>query len=59
MLALGAGLTPAALLAQNEPPPAEGGAPGEEKGRSLDGYILAGCLAGGVLFLVGKSARRS
>jgi hypothetical protein len=53
----GAGLTPTTVLAQNEPPPA--GAEGEEsKGRTLDGYILWGCLSGLILFAVAKSARR-
>jgi len=36
------------------------GAEGEQKstGRSLDGYFLTGLLAGLVLFIVAKSARR-
>ncbi len=60
VLAFGAtsGLTPTTALAQNEPPPA--GAEGEEsKGRTLDGYIAWGCLAGLALFVIAKSARRS
>jgi hypothetical protein len=43
-------------MAQNEPPPAQGGE--EDKGRPLDGYLAAGVLVGLALFLVGKSARR-
>jgi hypothetical protein len=56
-LGLGAGLTATPAPAQNEPPV---GVEGEEKaGRSLDGYILTGCLVGLGLFIVAKSARRT
>ena len=54
-LTLTLGLAAATANAQ-EPPPAEG--TGEESGRPLDGYFATGMLAGGVLFLVAKSARR-
>ncbi len=56
-LAVAQGLTPSGARAQNEPPPA--GAEEESKGRSGDGYIATGCLAGLALFLVAKSARRT
>jgi hypothetical protein len=53
---LGLTLTATPAFAQDEPPPM----PGEEKkeGRTLDGYLLAGCLAGAAMFVVGKTARR-
>ena len=50
------GLTPASARAQNDPPPA---GEGESTGRSGDGYIATGCLAGLALFLIAKSARRT
>jgi len=55
-LTVALGLTAIPARAQNEPPPAGGE---ESKGRSGDGYIATGCLAGLALFLIAKSARRS
>jgi hypothetical protein len=54
---VGLTLTATPAFAQDEQPPM----PGEEKkeGRTLDGYLLAGCLAGAAMFVVGKTARRS
>ena len=52
-LTVALGLTATPARAQNEPPPA----PEEEsKGRSGDGYIATGCLAGLALFIIAKSA---
>jgi hypothetical protein len=48
------GLTTTPAFAQNEPTPAEG----DSSGRPLDGYFVAAILAGGALFIVGKTARR-
>jgi hypothetical protein len=53
LIATGPASTPA--LAQEPAPP---GAEGEGSGRPLDGYLATLCLAGMVLFVVGKSARR-
>ena len=55
-LALLAALTAGPAIAQ-EPEPAP--VPGEGSGRSLDGYFATGALAGLVMFIVCKSARRS
>ena len=57
LMALGLSLSPGfttPALAQDEPAEAGGG----EKGRSLDGYLATGVLAGLALFAVGKTARR-
>jgi hypothetical protein len=48
------GLTTTPAFAQNGPTPE-----GEEgSGRPLDGYFVASVLAGGAMFVVGKTARR-
>jgi hypothetical protein len=54
LLALSSGFASTPALAQ-EPPPVEG----EGSGRSLDGYFATAAIAGLVLFIVCKSARRS
>lgn len=55
-LCLGAPVS-SSVMAQ-APEAAAGGEGGEEKGRYLDGYLLMLMLAGMVLFVVGKTARR-
>ena len=52
-LGLALGAFPSSARAQEEPP-AEGGG----GGRPFDGYFATGCLAGMVLFVIAKSARR-
>jgi hypothetical protein len=56
-LTLTLALVVTATPARAQPPAPEG----EEKaeGRSGDGYIATGCLAGLALFLIAKSARRT
>ena len=58
-LSLVMGLTAAPALAQNDPAAAPGAEGEGESGRPLDGYLATAAIAGLILFIVAKSARRS
>lgn len=59
-LTLTVGVAPSHVFAQANSEQFEGTNPEEQKGegRSLDGYFLTSLFVFGVLFLIGKSARR-